>query len=186
MSIGKFSIGGALLNVAKTQFFNVSNESPDKASRNSYFGTPVFSNLQIEPFEYETLQGETISIKNGIIVDTVLMSVTQSKNIVSTPIQGRNGTVKEYISDGDFQIDISGFIMSESNNYPETDVNELIQICRAPVPIRFVSEFLQWFDINDMVITSFTMPQTEGLRNGQQFTLTCVSDTPVELDDTNF
>lgn len=186
MSIGKFTIGGALLNVAKTQFFQVGNESPDQSSRNSYFGTPVFSNLQIEPFEYETLKGETESIKNGIIIDTVLMTVTQTKNIISTPIQGRNGTIKEYISDGDFQIDIVGQVVSESNNYPETDVNELIQICRAPVPIRFVSEFLQWFDINDVVITSFALGQDEGIRNAQSFTMTCVSDTAVELDDTNF
>lgn len=181
MSIGRFTFTGGLLQVAKTQLFQFGDNPQDDAQRTSMLGTPVWSNLEIKPFRYDTIEGETIEIKNGIVIDTVLMSVSQSKNIVTTPIQGRNGTVKEYISDGDYQIDISGMIVSEDRKYPESEVNELVQILKSPVAINMISEFLNWFDIHDVVVESFTFPQTEGVRNAQTFTISCISDTPVEL-----
>lgn len=178
-------VAGLGVSVAKTQLFALGQPDGDEPQRTSYLGTPVFSNLEIKPFKYDTLEGETIEIKNGIVIDTVLMAVSQSKNIVTTPIQGRNGTVKEYISDGDYQIDINGMIVSEGNKYPESEVNELIQILKSPVAISFISEFLNWFDIHDVVVESFDFPQTEGVRNAQQFTISCLSDTPVELLNDN-
>ena len=187
MSIGKFTISGGGINVVKSQLFAVPQNETDQPDRTSYFGTPVFSNIEIAPFQYDTLSGETIQIQNGIIIDTVLITVTQSKNIVKTPIQGRNGTVKEYISDGDFQIDISGSIVSQNpEQYPETDVNEFIQILKSPVAIEIVSEYLNWFDIQSVVVESYNFPQIEGVRNVQQFNVTAISDTPVELQDLDF
>ena len=183
MSLGRYTITGAGLQLLKAKLFSAGDVSPDQSSRTSYFGTPVFSNVEIKPFKYEKLNGETIEIKNGIVIDHVLLTVTQTKNIVTTPIQGRPGTVKEYVSDGDFQIEMSGTISSKSNNYPETDVNELVQILRAPVAINIISEFLNWFDIHSVVVTDYSFPQTEGFRNQQEFNITLLSDTPVELED---
>ena len=153
------------------------------------FGTPVFSNLEIKPFSYDTLDGENIQIANGIIIDTVLFTVTQTKNIVKTPIQGRNGTVKEYVSDGDYLIEISGAIVSPDRTYPQTEVNELIQILKAPLAIpadSLISEFLNWFDIHSIVVESYDIPQTEGTRNQQEFRISAVSDIPVELEIDEF
>jgi hypothetical protein len=186
MSIGKFTISGGLLQVAKSQVFKIDPTNPDDFSRDSVFGTPVYSNIEIEPYNYETLDGETVEVKNGIIIDTVLITVSQSKNIVKTPIQGRNGTVKEYVSDGDFQIDISGKIVADSNNYPETEVNELVRILKSPIPIPIISEFLQWFDIHEIVVENYNVPQIMGVRNEQIFSIQCVSDTPVELENLDF
>lgn len=183
MSLGKYTITGAGVQLLKTKLFKVDAVDPDKSSRTSYFGTPVFSNIEIKPFQYEKLNGETIQIKNGIVIDHVLITVTQTKNIVTTPIQGRPGTVKEYISDGDFEIELTGTISSKGNNYPETDVNELVQILRAPVAINIISEFLNWFDIHSVVVTDYSFPQSEGFRNQQEFNITLLSDTPVELED---
>ena len=181
MSIGKFTISGGLLRVLKNDLFKVEEFNPDEPNRTSMFGTPVYSNLEIEPFQFTKLDGTKEDIKNGIVIDTVMMNVTMTKNIVRTPIQGRNGTVKEYISDGDFEIDITGIIASKSNNYPESEVNELIRIVKSPVSIRFISEYLQFFGIHDVVVNSYNFPQTEGVRNQQIFQLSCSSDVPIEL-----
>lgn len=183
MSLGKFTFTGAGLALLKPKLFSITDVQEDEPSRNSYFGTPVYSNIEIRPFQYQTLSGETISIQNGIVIDHVLINVSQTKNIVTTPIQGRNGTVKEYISDGDYQIEITGTISSDTNNYPETDVNELVQILRAPVAINIISEFLNWFDIHSVVVTDYSFPQTEGVRNVQEFSINLLSDVPVELAD---
>jgi len=193
MAQGTYSLVGAGISQLKTKLFVMPVEataySEDKKSSVSYFGTPVFSNLKIKPFNYEDLDGKKISINNGITINSVLITITQTKNIVTTPIQGRNGTEKEYISDGDFQIEIEGKIVSESNNYPETDVNELIEICKAPVPIpsgSLISEYLNWFGIHSLVIESYSFPQTEGTRNEQEFSISAISDIPIEFETDEF
>lgn len=187
--VSKYSITGKGFEALKTKLFTVDSVSPDIQNRTSYLGTPVYSNLEIKPFNYETLEGETVQIQTGIIIDTVLISVSQSKNIVTTPIQGLNGTVKEYVSDGDYQISIEGKIVSKTNNYPESEVAELIQICKAPISIpsdSIVSEYLSWFGIHSFVIESFDFPQNEGVRNEQEFSISAISDNPIELEKDEF
>jgi hypothetical protein len=46
----------------------------------------------------------TITV-DGVQIDVI---VSMKKNIVMTPVQGKNGSFKEYISDGDFEVTISG------------------------------------------------------------------------------
>jgi len=203
MTNGIYTIKGAGLGLVKPKLFRpgkgiesnnentyiVGNVEVDNSSRVSLFGTPVYSNLEIKPFNYESLEGEQISISNGIIIDTVIFNVTQTKNIVKTPISGRNGTVKEYVSDGDFQIEISGAIVSPGQTYPETEVNELIEILKAPIAIpsdSLISEYLNWFGIHSIVVESYDFPQTEGTRNQQEFRISAISDIPIELEDDEF
>ena len=204
MTVGRYTISGAVLGLVKPKLFRpgkgiesnkedeykVGELIQDKSDlKPSMFGTPVFSNLEIKPFSYDTLDGENIQIANGIIIDTVIITVTQTKNIVKTPIQGRNGTVKEYVSDGDYLIEISGAIVSPDRTYPQTEVNELIQILKAPLAIpadSLISEYLNWFDIHSIVIESYDFPQTEGTRNQQEFRISAVSDIPVELEIDEF
>ncbi len=203
MTTGRYTISGSVLGLVKPKLFRpgkgiesnkedeykVGELVQDDVERTSLFGTPVFSNLEIKPFSYDTLDGENIQIANGIIIDTVIFTVTQTKNIVKTPIQGRNGTVKEYVSDGDYLIEISGAIVSPDRTYPQTEVNELIQILKAPTAIpadSLISEYLNWFDIHSIVIESYDFPQTEGTRNQQEFRISAVSDIPVELEIDEF
>lgn len=203
MAIGRYTLTGAGLALVKPKLFRpgkgiesnnendyiVGSIETDEPERTSFFGTPVYSNLQILPFSYDTLDGENIQISNGITIDTVIFTINQTKNIVKTPIQGRNGTVKEYISDGDFQIEISGAIVSPGRTYPQTEVNELIEILKAPIAIpsdSLISEYLNWFGIHSIVIESYDFPQTEGTRNQQEFRISAVSDIPVELEIDEF
>lgn len=134
----------------------------------SVLGTPVYDNLTIDT------DGENLRI------DTVLITVSQTKNIVKTAIQGLAGTVKEYISDGDYIIKINGIIAGEGLEYPTDDVNTLIEILKRAEKVRVTSKFLQLFGIDDIVIESYEMKQDEFI-NMQSFEITAVSDKPIEL-----
>jgi len=119
------------------------------------------------------------------------MTVNQTKNIIRTPIQAKSGTIKEYVSDGDFEIDVSGILVSEGENtYPTDQVESLMQLFSIPDSLRITSEFLNHFGvaspkgisgIDEVVIADFGFPQTEGVRNSQLFTCKMISDTPIEL-----
>jgi hypothetical protein len=169
------------IGVAQTALVNLKGLNQDTARKQSMLGTPVFSNMEIKDGSWIDSNG-AINTYQGINIDTVLMTVSQSKNIVTTPVQGRDGTVKEYISDGDYSIEVQGVLVSPNGNtYPEEDVNKLTQILRAKEPIRIISEFLDYFGVSDVVVTDYSFPQVQGFRNQQTFTISMLSDTPIEL-----
>lgn len=148
------------------------NTGADDTERLSYLGTPVFTDLWLKENDSDA----------GLRIDTVLMDISQQRNIVTTAIQGRNGTVKEYISDGDYQITVRGILVEPSPyDYPAEQVRELLRLCRVQAAVQAVSPFLQLFQIYDVVITDYQLPQLEGYQNMQPFELTCISDTPIEL-----
>lgn len=148
----------------------------DTPIRISQIGTPVMSDLS---FGQITVDGIKLPVFNPI--DTVIFTVQQSKNIVKTAIQGRSGTIKEYIGNGDYQINIKGVICGENGVYPYDDVANLQQYMDAAASLPIVSQFLQQFGIYEIVVESFTLGQREGFYSTQLFEITAVSDAPVIL-----
>lgn len=149
---------------------NLTGESAD-ASPKSWLGLPVFADVR---FPREG--------KDDIKLETVLVDVAQRKNIVVTPVQGRNGTVKEYVSDGDYEVRIRGAIVTASNNrYPDDRVRELHDLLSLPQTLTVVSEFLRLFRVYSLVVTGFDFRQAEGTQNTQLFEIEAISDLPEEL-----
>lgn len=176
----------------KPKFYSITNTDQLQTEKNTriegiknadkgFFGLPVFDVLTFADKDYQTLDKETISIKE-FSMGVALIEVNQSKNIVTTPIQGRNGTVKEYISDGDYMITIRGVISTvNQDTYPEDEVASLIKFLQVPESIEVGSNVLSRFGISDIVITSYNFPQEEAMRNIQRFEIQALSETPFEI-----
>ncbi len=153
----------------------VTEDPIDEVIRTTYLGTPVFSNLI---FDAEPDTPENFALE----IDTVLMTVDMTKNVVKTPLQGRDGTVKEYISDGDYLIDIRGEIVSEQPNvYPKDLVTRLVNLCRVKHQLNVSSFFLQLFSVSAIVVEKFNVEEKLGSRNSVPFSIQASSDTPIEL-----
>jgi hypothetical protein len=172
------TIGGEYLKRGVINLLEPNEYQRDPALSKSYLGSNVLSNL--------TLEDKVTKAK--VVIDTALFNVTQTKHIVTTPIQGRDGTVKEYISMGDYHINIKGVIAGVNGLYPKdtkiqntATVQELLQMCMVNKALTTYSWFLLMFKINDIVITNFTLGQTEGEYSTQYFEITALSDTPFEV-----
>jgi len=114
--------------------------------------------------------------------DCPLIDITASKNIVTTPIQGRNGSVKEYISIDDYQVTIRGILINYDNDdYPEELVYNLHQVFKVEAELQVLSPVLNLLDIHNLVIKDIKFPEVEGYSNIQPFVLQCLSDEPLEL-----
>jgi hypothetical protein len=148
----------------------------------SYLGTPVYSYIEFPEGSYETLIGERIDF-DGVRVNEVLLEVSMAKNIITTAIQGRNGTIKEYVSDGDYNISVTGRLVNEKNAVPEIALNALKEICKVPDTLAVNCPFLQYFDITACVITDYSFTEIEGSRNQIDFSLSLLSDTPKLIID---
>ena len=180
------------LQALKTKLYQPGEEEVDVRAGVSYLGTPVFMNVELEPGTYTDRNGEAINYggiftntpgEDGFKIDTVLCDVTIVKQIIKTNIQGVNGSVKEYISQGDYDITIRGALVDESGQrYPEEQVKQLVEYCEVPESVRIYSRFLNDnFDIQYLTIQEANFPQVEGVENVQLFEIKAVSDDPIEL-----
>jgi hypothetical protein len=175
-------IGQVGTQVLKKIFINTGTEVSDTPIGTSkVFNQPIYSDITFNGGSYTDENNLTQNFAS-LNIQLVLVTVMNTKNIIETTLQGRNGTVKEYISDGDYQIKIEGMLYGEGmNNYPQDAVQALHNICLAPQSINVTSSFLKMFNIEDIVIKSYNIDQQEGIRNAQPFTLNCVSDRPLIL-----
>ena len=151
----------------------------------STLGTPVFIDVTFgdskNPTVYKDLKtGNDVQLP-VMTFQAILCSVVFPRNIVKTEIQGRNGTVKEYIGEGDATLSFRGIITGLNGQYPSGEVAQLRTLSLAPVPVPVISEFLNNLDIYTVVFEDRSFEQDEGGYSYQTFSLNAISDTPQEL-----
>lgn len=140
-----------------------------------YLGVPTLTSLAFKWKDFELVLLECI------------VTINQEKNIVSTPMQGRDGTIKEYISDGDYTITIDAAVSNYNESDPETSksypiekIKTLIGFLKLKESFEVQSDFLTLFGIYNIVVKSYGMVQ-ETHSNRQSFQIQCLSDTPYEI-----
>lgn len=179
----KIIVTQALIAKIRSDQFNIPGTEVEEPIDRSDYDTPVLDNLSFPAGKYIDLQGNEIDFA-GITLNAILLEVTQPKNIIKTPVQGRNGTVKEYISDGDYKISGRGLISNFDNVLPLDDLRIFRQIMNVPQQLEIVSQYLnEVYDIFQIVIEDYNMPQIEGVRNQIPFNFTASSDVPLDLEE---
>lgn len=125
-----------------------------------------------------------------LTIPDAIVAVSRERRIVSTDIVGRNGTVKEYINEGDWQLNIvlgiqavrSGVI---TDDYPAEELKALRKFLDEPKAIEVASEFLKIFDITRIVVKSVSLTQ-ETHANYQEVNISAVSDETYEIFSTEY
>ncbi|HMP93057.1 MAG TPA: DUF6046 domain-containing protein [Phnomibacter sp.] len=113
------------------------------------------------------------------------------KHIISTPLAGRQGTVKELYSADDWQITIRGFLIGTNNSWPEDEVERLAQFFRLQQPLVIASPLTDVL-LEDKqrpheqcraVIEALEFTEVEGGRlKAQGFALKLLSDSIFTLE----
>lgn len=172
------------LGAAAIQYFSVKAEDKDTPLiASNYLGNPIFSNLKFLP---DSLSATGDLTAEELVINTVLFTVNMHRNIVKTAVQGRDGTIKEYISNGDYEININGLIVSEQPlKFPKTDVQKLRAFLTLPRQIAVASSFLQLFSVNSIVVEDFNISEKMGSRNEVLFSIFAISDVAKEVDLSN-
>ncbi|MCM1219599.1 MAG: DUF6046 domain-containing protein [Lachnospiraceae bacterium] len=118
------------------------------------------------------------------LVDAVA-AVSRERRIVSTALAGRDGTVKEYINEGDWAVNLVVGVQSTeggriTDDYPTEGLRELRKLLEVKDRIEVASEFLKIFDITHIVVKSVAVTQTTE-QNYQAVSISAVSDEAVEI-----
>lgn len=115
-----------------------------------------------------------------------ILTVAQPQIIIKTPIAGRNGTVKEYIGQGDFAVTIQALLATDpyAENrfaYPLQQVQALRDLIAVGVALPVSGFLLDVYGIKNLVVENPTYQALPGFTNLQAVELQCVSDEPIEL-----
>jgi len=164
------------------QKFDIPQASPaDTPLYTSKLGTPVYSNISFIGGRYETNTKGVFVEYPSLTYDAVLITVTQAKKIIKTEIQGRDGTVKEYIGMDDYVVQVNGVITGANGQHPVNEIADLKKMLDAPVPIDVACSYLQNLSIMSLVVENYELGQQAGGYSYQSFAITFVSDVPQEL-----
>lgn len=145
----------------------------NKGTQASLFGLPVWDIIE---FRYKKSSGDLSASLNICIIE-----ITQARNIITTAVQGLDGTIKEFISNGDAQITIRATIVGDAPDfYPSNEVMAIQELLEVKDSIEIYSTILnKYFNVDRVVITDYAFSQPEtGVRNVQALEIHCLSDNP--------
>lgn len=123
-------------------------------------------------------KNDKIGFDKSLILETIFINVDRTKNIVKNQVMGLNGTVKEFVNSGDYVIRLTGTISSDSKwLYPEEEMIDFIDLCNVEDSISISNDYLnKIFQVDSIVIESFSFAQSEKFSNIIAYTINCISD----------
>ncbi|MGV0919722.1 DUF6046 domain-containing protein [Empedobacter falsenii] len=153
-------------------------------NKEDYYGVVMSETLTLSYVDTTITPPKTLDF----IFHECLISLNLPKNIVTTALQGKNGTIKEYINNDDYQITLEAAVDSYLGNetsdarfdYPKDKISELIKMLKTPDELIIVSDFLKLFEINSVVVKDFSLTQ-ETHTNRQSISIQLLSDEPYEI-----
>ena len=152
------------------------------ASATNMFGLPVFVQVNF----HAARNPATAETANGLALLDPLVTVGAPMNVVKTAIQGRRGTVKEYIGQGDYAVTIRAILATDLRAgdrfaYPLPEVQRLRALCELGVALPVSGFLLDTYGIKSLVVENVRYESLPGFGNLQAYELECVSDEPIEL-----
>lgn len=152
----------------------------------SMLGTPVIMPVRVIAGSYaqRNEKGETTFVQypEYLLPATTIIEVSQAKNIIRTQVAGRRGTVKEYISQDDYSIRLSGIIVNYENEYPpEGDIRIFNEVMSVPGALEVECEFLQWLGVYDIVVQDADILTLKGYSHIVGFRVNAWSDLNPEI-----
>ncbi len=161
--------------------FQVEAELTDTAPTNM-FGLPVFCQVNL----HAARNPVTLDQANGLALLDPLVTVDAPMRVEKTPVLGRKGTVKEFISQGDYGVVIRAILATDVHAanryaYPLPQVQKLRALCELGVALSVSGWLLDVYNIKSLVVENVRYESLPGFTNLQAYELQCVSDDPIEL-----
>lgn len=117
------------------------------------------------------------------LLPNTIMSLTNKKNIVITPLVNRKGTVKEEVSFDDWELNIKGVVVGKGNNYPDAEVQKLLNWYndRTTFNIQNARTSMCLGKEEKVIMVDIKLPELSGYQNTQPFEMKLISDSEFSL-----
>lgn len=116
----------------------------------------------------------------SLLLESAVVEVNRTKNIISTVIQGRDTSVDEFINNGDWMITVSGILCQNEPRYPLEQFKAFQQYMDLNKSIKIEHEAMNALGIYEMVVLSQNFPKTPHI-NIQTYSFSAKSTKPLPL-----
>lgn len=144
---------------------------PTDYGAGSIFGLPLWQPLKLEDKD---------EVLSEMLLESAVVELNRTKNIVTTVIQGRDTSVDEFINNGDWDITVSGLLVSSKIGYPLDEVKDFQKYMDLNRSIKVTHEVMNELGIYEIVVLSHSLPKTPHW-NIQQYSFTAKSTKPLPL-----
>jgi len=175
----------------KAQFSNYEDVrllSAEESEIISALGTPVLGEVTFEAGTYNTYNKYTGAIEKVrygeyTLPYSCIVDFSRQNNVITTPVLGGNGTVKEIYGIGDWEITIRGiaFNNDRAGNPAHEQINQLIRWADLCDSIEVGGAVFLGKRIDRIVIKNLDIQPIEAKWNVIPFTIQAISDEPIEL-----
>lgn len=138
--------------------------------RGGQLGMPLFQPLVIKG----------VNGLDDLLLESAVLSLSRTKNVVTTAIQGREGTVKEWINNGDWSITFNGLLVAKGWDFPIEATKLFNEYMDVNESLKLEHEVLNNLGIFEAVVMDYALPSTT-YTNVQPYTIQLLSDIPFEL-----
>lgn len=130
---------------------------------------------------YDYSKGVSIMTNDVVHIDlSPQVSLSSSKNLILTTVQGRDFTRKELIGNGDLNFNVNGAIVSDiPGQYPAMAVERLVKIAQHKGIVNVHHFVFNQLNVHKIIIKDFSLG-TQEYKNIQPYSFSCVA---VETDD---
>lgn len=143
------------------------------------------TNGRLTDFDMETACDAVTErvVLGGLELQNVEMTADRTNNIVKTAINGRIGTVKEFVSEGDVAIGMTVTLLNKEDEYPWEQVENLKKVLKKKQAIEVESRWLnEVWDVTRVVVESYHMTgHTE--RNYEVVEISLASDMEYLIEE---
>lgn len=163
-------------------FENVEVYTEEEVEQVGALGHAVLMPWQFEQFSYKETDStgtRTIGMAS-LLLPIVMVEISRKKNMEMTDVEGRDGSVKEYGSHGDFVMNVKGIFLGDGA-YPKKERDGLAAFEAAKVAVPVANKLLNDLYVFDVVIDDLRWVPLEGVQHAQAFEFTAYSDSPVAL-----
>lgn len=118
--------------------------------------------------------------QDDLLLESAVVELTRTKNIVITEVQGRDTSVDEWINNGDWRIEVSGLLATNEPRYPMDEVSELQSFMDRNNAITVEQELLNGIGVYDIVVLGQKLAKTPQW-NIQKYSFSAKATEPLPL-----
>ncbi len=146
-------------------------------------GTVIFDNVQFPAGAYLDYDG-VLQKYEGVTLDAVQLVVDRAKTIVRTQVEGVEGSIKEYVTNGDYSINLTAILAPDLLGLipPEVLLGKIVELEKVPEAVGILSKYLlTQYEIQEVVIERVRVEPYES--NSYRVTIDMLSDMQADLKD---
>lgn len=144
-------------------------------------GTPVFGSVVFERGVYSQADGSLVNYSE-VLIPSALLTISLANEVVTTILQGRGGSIKEYVTSGDYIIQLSAIITNENGAEPIAELNDLNTLSIVPNSVGIINKLLNSLGVTKVVIENINVQQLQGRLDSVQLTMNLRSDNDINLN----